>query len=253
MFTYSSTLTCPECSRVVQVGTAGHKNLDAHRASKACRKLASRVMNRQEKPSQSIDTFFKPRAALNPSSVSAPPPIRPGKPFMLTPECPLSDSEHLQACPQVPTCPMTVSSGGLAVHATTPQRGSTVGKLPVRHVLDQKAVSLLQELEVAVKRIPGDTPSATPGHRLNIFAVEPRTCVAKPGEDDWFSLNQMMKSSFGWGESEMAAVVPQLLNQGTYGLDGFIHFLTYFVQERGLQGALFETKVEAILKEIDNR
>ncbi|KAH9009043.1 hypothetical protein EDB85DRAFT_1903531 [Lactarius pseudohatsudake] len=30
-------------------------------------------------------------------------------------------------------------------------------------------------------------------------------------------------------------------------------FMTFFVQERGLQGALFETKVEAVLKEIEDR
>ena len=51
----------------------------------------------------------------------------------------------------------------------------------------------------------------------------------------------------------MAAVVPKLLNHGTYGLDGFLRFMTFFDRERGLQGALFETKVEAILKGIEDR
>ena len=71
--------------------------------------------------------------------------------------------------------------------------------------------------------IPSDTPNATPEHHLSIFAVEPRTCVAEPGEGDWLILNQMMKPAFGWGETEMDVVVLQLLNQGKYGLDGFIH------------------------------
>jgi hypothetical protein len=64
-------------------------------------------------------------------------------------------------------------------------------------------------------------------------------------------LNQMMKSSFGWGELEMASNVLHLLNRGPYGLDGFISFMAFFVQEWGLQGALFETKVDAIVKEIE--
>jgi hypothetical protein len=127
------------------------------------------------------------------------------------------------------------------------------GQLTAAQLPDKRAVSLLQDLEAAVKRIPGDTPSATPEHRLSIFSVDPCTCVAEPGEDDWMILNQMMKSSFGWGEVEMAAVVPQLLNRGTHGLDGFVHFMKFFVHERGLQGALFETKVEALLKEIGDR
>ena len=51
----------------------------------------------------------------------------------------------------------------------------------------------------------------------------------------------------------MAAVILQLLNCGKYGLDGFIHFMTFFVRERGLEGALFETKVEALLRELRDR
>ena len=86
-----------------------------------------------------------------------------------------------------------------------------------------------------------------------MFAVDPRTCVAEPGEDDWMIHNQMMKSSFGWGEAEMVEVIPQLLNRGQYGLDGFIRFMTFFVCERGLEGALFETKVDALLKELRDR
>jgi hypothetical protein len=117
----------------------------------------------------------------------------------------------------------------------------------------QRGVSLLQDLEAAANQIPSDTPSATSEHRLSIFAVNPHTCVTEPGEDDWFILNQMMKTTFGWGESVMNTVIPQLLNRGQHGLDGFIHFMTFFVHERGLQGALFETKVEALLTELENR
>ena len=225
---------------MVQVGTAGPKNLEAHRASKACRKRANGAkVARLERKNQVIDTFFKPRAPLNPSTVSAPPPIHPGKPFALTPEGPLAEPQRVRAMAE---------SEGLTVSL----RGkSTVNQLPTQHIPDKKVVSLLQGLEAAVKRIPSDTPSATPEHQLNIFAVNPHTCVAEPGEDDWLILNQMMKSSFGWGEEEMAVVIPKLLNRGTYGLDGFIRFMTYFVQERGLQGALFKTKIEAILKEIE--
>jgi hypothetical protein len=114
----------------------------------------------------------------------------------------------------------------------------------------QRGVSLLQDLETAINWIPSDILSATPEHCLSIFAIDPQTCVAKPGEDDWVILKQMMKSAFGWGEIEMAAAIPQLLNCGENGLDRFIHFMMFFVHKRGLEGALFETKVEALLKEL---
>ncbi|KAH9026800.1 hypothetical protein EDB84DRAFT_1272964, partial [Lactarius hengduanensis] len=74
-FTYSSTLECPVCKKVVQVGTAGYKNLEAHQASKACRQSGRECAGYQEpkKPNQVLEAFFKPRAPLNPSTVSAPP------------------------------------------------------------------------------------------------------------------------------------------------------------------------------------
>ncbi|KAH9018990.1 hypothetical protein EDB83DRAFT_2197664, partial [Lactarius deliciosus] len=71
LFTFSSTLECPDCRKVVHVGTGGHKNLEAHRTSKPCR-LASQP-KKPEKANQVLDSFFKPRVPLNPSTVSAPP------------------------------------------------------------------------------------------------------------------------------------------------------------------------------------
>ena len=67
-FTYSSTLECPDCSKVVQVGTAGLKNLDTHCASKACRqahceRTKGAMLKKPPKPNQVLDAFFKPRVA----------------------------------------------------------------------------------------------------------------------------------------------------------------------------------------------
>ena len=234
---------------MVQVGTAGHKNLEAHRASKACRRHAKGA--KPEKANQVLDMFFKPRAPLNPSTVSAPPPIRPEK---YTGDNFAPAPEHMKPREQEPANPSDVGlSKGLPTQATMHQGQSITGQLPMQHTLDKKAVSLLQNLKAMVKQIPSDIPNATPEHRLGIFTANPHACVAGPGEDDWMILNQMMKLSFGWGEQEMASNVPHLLNRGPYGLNGFISFMTFFVRERGLQGALFETKVEAILKEIETR
>ena len=234
-------MECPDCKKVVQVGTAGPKNLEAHRGSKACRRRANGAgSNKPETRNQVLDKFLKPRAPLNPSTVSAPPPIcsGKGKPVILAPE-------HRR-----PASPMAESPKEPSMPATTHRDQPT--QEPTQHVLDERAVRLLQDLEAAVKRIPDNTPIATPEHRLSGFAIDPLTCVAEPGEDDWLILNGMMKSSFGWGVKEMDAAVPHMLNRGTHGLDGFLHFMTFFVYKRGLQGALFETKVEAILKEIED-
>ena len=61
----------------------------------------------------------------------------------------------------------------------------------------------------------------------------------------------MIKLAFGWGKSDMVAAVREMLNCGECGLDGFIHFIQFFVVERGLSGVLIETKVSALLKELE--
>ena len=223
------------------------------------------MSKKSSKPDQLLDVFFKPRVPLNPSTVSAPPPIHQSETSIVdltaSPTFPSSDSlAHAEPTCQVIELPKEskaeASQGQMTMSQSLAQLGAH--HIPAENQVQsikgcQRGVSLLRDLEAAVNRIPSDTPSASPEHRLSVFAVDPRTCVAEPGEDDWFILNPMMKSAFGWGETEMAAAIPQLLNRGEHGLDGFIRFMTLFVRERGLQGAHFETKVEALLKELDNR
>ncbi|KAF8257899.1 hypothetical protein EI94DRAFT_1774312 [Lactarius quietus] len=57
----------------------------------------------------------------------------------------------------------------------------------------------------------------------------------------------MLKTAFGWGESEMWVNVKKMLNRGENGLDGFIHFFKYFVLQRGLEGAMIEPKIDRLL------
>ena len=207
-------MECPDCGKVVQVGMAEHKNLEAHRVSKACKTASRKHANgaqgaQSNRPDQVIEAFFKPQAPFIPSTVSTPPPIHPGKPFMLASENyrgPLADPAPLP----VPAHPMAKSPGL--------QSMSITGQLRTQNVPDKKAISLLRNLEAAVKQIHSDTPSATPEHQLNVFSVDPRTCVAEPGGDNWLILNQMMTLLLRWGEQEMAALIPKLLNHGTYGL-----------------------------------
>jgi hypothetical protein len=104
-----------------------------------------------------------------------------------------------------------------------------------------------------MKRIPSDVPSATPEDCLGVFAIEPSACIAESEEEDWPIINTMLKSLFGWGEAEMATAVPQMLKCGEYGLDGFIKFMRYYIVERSLQGVMFETKVKALIRELESR
>jgi hypothetical protein len=179
-----------------------------------------KAKTKPEKANQVLDVFFKLHAPLNPSTVSAPPPIRPGKcPGALAPDDPQAYPEPAeQPAGAAAVESSKVLSGQVTTGVTVLPGQSTASQLPAQHVVDKNAISLLQDLKAAVKCIPSDTPSATPEHRLSAFSVDPCTCVAKPGEDDWLILNQMMKSSFGWGEQEMASNIPHLLNLGLHRL-----------------------------------
>ena len=72
-------------------------------------------------------------------------------------------------------------------------------------------------------------------------------------EDDWMVLNSMLKTVFGWGESDTQENVKGMLNRSKHGLDGFIQFFKYFVLQRGLEGALIEPKIEGLLHEIEKQ
>ena len=225
-FDYQSTLECPDCKASVHVGTAGHKNLNAHCASKACRARAKANGNRKPpKPNQVLESFFKLRAPLNPPQVAAPAPIHAAEANKRATEI-----GHLVEMIPAPS---------------PAQQGQERGC--------RRGLQLLQNLKTAMKRIPDDVPSATPEDCLGVFAVEPSTCVAESEEEDWPIVNTMLKSSFGWGEAEMATAVPQMLKHGEYGLDGFIKFMKYYVVERSLQGVMFETKIEALIRELESR
>jgi hypothetical protein len=265
-FTPSSQLECPACRKRVHVGTGGLKNLEAHRASKACQtrtKANLSQWNRPSRPNQSLDAFFKPRAPLNPPTVSVPPAIHPADVGAIS----VCTSEP-GANPKALADPSRSSTQGWRSNPSLTSRSTSATSNQIEEVaahkpeheplkeatkICQKATQLLHDLEAAAERIPDKTPRATQAHRLSVFAVDPRTCVAEDGEDDWLILNGMLKSAFGWGENEMAAAIPEMLNRGEVGLDGFIGFLRFFVVERALEGALFETKINALVKELNNR
>src|ERR1700678_4487967 len=74
-FTADSTLSCPNCGQTIHVGTGGENNLEAHRSSKACKMTAAQNTHNKLKPNKSLYTFFRPRLALYPSTVTPPTPV----------------------------------------------------------------------------------------------------------------------------------------------------------------------------------
>jgi hypothetical protein len=243
------------------------KNLAIHRTSKACQsrqgdKRPKRTpgQSKAAQPNHDLRAFFKPRAPLNPPTVVAPPPIHTDETSFsalsknLENELGTLETHKKKAHQETPA--ETQVEMGVPIHMDTSMDACVdTGKTPCR-----KGVELLNKLEAAVTRIPDNVPLATPAHRLSVFSVDPHSWVVGleqdpevEFEDDWMALNSMLKTAFGWGESEMRGNVKEMLNRGEYGLDGFIHFFKYFVLRRGLEGAMIEPKVDGLLCEIDNQ
>ena len=96
--------------------------------------------------------------------------------------------------------------------------------------------------------MPKDTEPAPLDHPLAAFSGDPAKCILGVVEDDWeVILNPRMKQVFGWGENRVRCDFAQ---RGEAGLDGFLKFMGYFVDHRGLLRALIETKVMILLDAI---
>jgi hypothetical protein len=158
-YTDTSTLKCPDCEQDIRVGTAGSKNLDMHRGSKACRTEREKKTQARRKPKEKrnglLHSFFRPKTAMNPSTVSVPLPIH-------APEIPLAASlTENDAEPH--SSPATTL--GVALDA-------------VSNDLDRDAcpmaVKLLHELRAGVERILPSKSEAALSHRLSAFSVPRR-------------------------------------------------------------------------------
>jgi hypothetical protein len=96
-------------------------------------------------------------------------------------------------------------------------------------------------------------PLANEKNSLAIFAVNPEN-VINDGEDVWEILNPMVHQAFGYGanvEDAPVEFLKALAVSGKFGIDGFYHFMKYFVQHRGLSESLLESKVDLLIRAVD--
>jgi hypothetical protein len=161
--------------------------------------------------------------------------------------------------PKAATVPSTVSSQ-VPVHSyklaqqsvtdTTP----TISTTPPQAKLvssESKALSIsepifnnfIKTLQNLVKDLPESIPEASEFDRLAVFAGTPKEFddPALDADELWeTTLNSVLKSTLGWGtEGNM----DEIIRRGKWGLDGLVKFATYFVEERGVSGELFEGKL----------
>jgi hypothetical protein len=110
---------------------------------------------------------------------------------------------------------------------------------------------LLNRIQKIVKNLPDSVPIASSQDRLAVFSHDPCLLAGttKNGNDLWEdTLNSFLKDALGWGgEEDMEGMVCH----GERGMEGIMHFVRYFIDERGVSEALFEGKLNRLLDAAD--
>lgn len=227
-FTADSKLHCEECDTDVHVGTGGMSNLNAHQGSKTCKENKAANALAPQKKEKSLFSFFSRKTVQQNTPRVTSPPLVHATPFLPESIChpsvaPASDCQDAVAGADQPlSCP--------------------------------SAVKLMEKLKAKIEAMPKDiVPTAQLDHPLAAFLGDPANCILGGFEDDWEEvLNPRMKQAFGWGE-DSDRVERDFAQRGEMGLDGFLKFVGYFVDHRGLLGALIETKVMILLDAITKK
>ena len=166
-YTPESKLPCPACGEDVRVGTAGPKNLESHRASKACQaaQAASKRKARGglfEKPKAKADTSlrtsFGKQRTPNPPNVVAPLPVH------APPIYPIAQAS--ESCTQSFSAPQPLAAPPSSIENHQPANPECCAI----------AKRLLDQLGEKMKQIPDTTPLASEHHRLAAFSRDPASC-----------------------------------------------------------------------------
>ncbi|KAJ7737509.1 hypothetical protein B0H16DRAFT_1762357 [Mycena metata] len=230
-------LICPTCKQAVNVGSGGEANLKAnHQDKPPC--LARKHQNELDekngpKPEKkkpvfaSLQNFFTKPKKLVPSTVPTPLPLY-GTPIT----------------PSHRSVPVDDNTGG----------GEPEISAPVRVCAEAQA--LLVVLKARLELIPAHAPLADASHPLAPFSHNPEDDVElnhRARDVDWEQyIEPMMKRAFGWGNIQPELAL-DYVRRGSYGLDGFLNFFRYFVEERGLRGHLITGYMEVLLRAMEAR
>ncbi|KAF9060527.1 hypothetical protein BDP27DRAFT_1429958 [Rhodocollybia butyracea] len=216
-------VNCPACKENINLGAVGWPNYyKRHKDSKKCRKTQEKILqhdtNEMKKKKQvSILSMMKPKPTPIPSALTGP-----SRVHSLVPVTP-SSSHSIQ--------PGMDSAG--------PYSTATAQVMP--------SLGLLTRLNDAVDRLP-ETFSRVNNNSDNVllsFQCDPSGCDLS--EDGWETLDPMLNRLAGYGATP-DQVADRIRTGGKLGMKGMVHFVHYFVKERGVHQDLLEHKVEVIVE-----
>ena len=223
---------CPDCDSRVNCGTIGLANLEKrHRGKKICKAAQQkRDKEAKKKKDRNILSFLKPKAASVPSTVDSPAPVH---------GCKLATHSN-SATDSIPAASTIATQGETVSPTFKPASG------PIFN-------SFIKTLQDLVKDLPTSVPEASELDRLAVFGRSPEEFdnAALDVDELWeTTLNGVLKSTLGWGTEEN---MDEIIRRGRWGLDGLVNFATYFVEQRGVSGGLFEGKLTHLVMALEKR
>ena len=221
---------CPDCDSRVNCGTIGLANLEKrHRGKKVCKATQEKRDKEAKKRKEgSILNFLKPKATIVPLTVKSTAPVHSYK-------LPPQSEPHASS-----------------ITSTTNVQDKTISLVsqPASRPISNSFIKMLQEL---VKDLPESVPEASEFDRLAVFGGNPKEFddPTLNAEELWeATLNNVLKSTLGWG---IEGNMDNIIRRGKWGLDGLVNFASYFVEERGVSGGLFEGKLTYLMTPLKKR
>lgn len=185
----------------------------------------------KKKKDGTILTFLKPKATIVPPTVNGPAPVHSNK---LPP----------QSAPDPSPSTAVTAVARLTQGKTFSSPGSESG--PISN-------NFIKTLRDLVTSLPASVPEASEFDRLAVFGGNPEDFddPSVDADDLWeTTLNNTLKSTLGWG---MEGNMDEIIRRGKWGLDGLVNFTTYFVEQRGVSGELFEGKLTNLVTVLKKR
>ena len=222
---------CPDCQTSIHVGTGGTKNLDQHHGSSDCLKQQSKKKHHQKLTAQQcmLAAFIIPCTSTSPvSSIYATKPPTPLKPSLVWGPEPASPGME------------SVS----IIHGTSQKISVQSASLPEIHSLPP-----LEQAHALTKLLPNSIPEAIEDNLIwKLGAIQPQEFAqqhcTEDRLEDWEQIDPMLNRLLGYGASEDEIVAR--ICQGKCGVEGVVNFLTWFMENHGLETNYYKEKLECL-------
>ncbi|KAG6874972.1 hypothetical protein C0992_005740, partial [Termitomyces sp. T32_za158] len=203
----------------INCGHVGLSNLEKrHRGKKKCLERQAKVKKGVKETNSTLLSFLQPKPTPVPLTVAPPP--------LILASGPLKEAEKEDVL-FVPVADLVVPA------SITPE---------IPHIINR--------LRTLFAKIPDSVPLAEQDGPLANYATDPGA-FNDPGIDAfelWQTLlNPMLKWTWGWGTE----INPHtIIRRGSYGMDGLLNFLEYFVK-RGVPEDLIEGKMGRVIAALE--